>query len=62
MDPKVAQGFRMHSALANLNSFDVDQLDDADRERIEKATALLENVSVLTRPGDSEAGDGQVKP
>ena len=62
MDPKVAQGFCMHSALANLNSLDVDRLDDADRERIEKATALLENVSVLTRLGDSEAGDGQVKP
>jgi hypothetical protein len=62
MDPKVAQGFRMHSALANLNSLDVDRLDDADRKRIEKATTLLENVSVLTRPGDSEAGDGQVKP
>ena len=40
----------MHSALANLNSLDVDRLDDADRERIEKATALLEDVSVLTRP------------
>ena len=62
MDPKVAQGFRMHSALANLNSLDVDRLDDADRERIEKAMALLEDVSVLTRPGDSEGGDGQVKP
>jgi hypothetical protein len=59
MDPKVAQGFRMHSALANLNSLDVDRLDDVDRERIEEATALLE--SVLAHPGDSEAEDGQVE-
>ncbi len=36
-------------------------MDDADQERIEEATALLEDVSVLTRPGDSEAEDGQVE-
>nr|WP_083902507.1 hypothetical protein [Natronorubrum sulfidifaciens] len=41
---------RLYHALTQLNDLEVDQLSDADRERIETATALLEEVSLLTRP------------
>lgn len=36
--------------LSQLNDLEGDQLTDADRERIETATALLEEVSLFTRP------------
>jgi len=32
-------------------------LDDADRERVETARNLLEEVSLLTRPGDGAGAD-----
>lgn len=44
----------MHRALSNLNSIDVDQLDPADRERVDAAMTLLEQVSLLTRPPATE--------
>ncbi|RKS78000.1 hypothetical protein BDK61_3632 [Haloarcula quadrata] len=52
MNQQVEQGYRMHRVLSNLSRLDVDQLDDADRERVETARDLLEEVSLLTRPED----------
>ena len=52
MEQEVKQGYRMHRILSNLNRLDVDRLDDADRERVETARDLLEEVSLLTQPGD----------
>jgi len=46
----------MHRILSNLNRLDVDRLDAADRERVETARDLLEEVSLLTRPGDGSRG------
>ena len=51
MDQQFKQGYRVHCVLSNLNRLDVDQLDDADQERVKTARALLEEVSFLTRPG-----------
>ena len=53
MNQQVEQGYRMHRVLSNLNRLNVDRLDDADRERVETARDLLEEVSLLTRPGVS---------
>lgn len=55
MEQQVKQGYRMHCVLSNLNQFDIEQLDDADQERVETARNLLEEVSLLTQPDD---GDG----
>jgi len=52
MEQEFKQGYRMHRILSNLNRLDVDRLDAADRERVETARDLLEEVSLLTRPGD----------
>jgi len=57
MDQEFKQGYRMHRIFSNLNQLDVDQLDDADRERVETARNLLEEVSLLTRPGDGAEVD-----
>jgi hypothetical protein len=57
MDPDIEQGYRMHRVLSNLNRLDVDRLDDADRARVETARDLLEEVSLLTRPGDGAGAD-----
>lgn len=38
----------MHRALSNLNDIDVDELDPANRERIDAAMRLLEQVNLLT--------------
>ncbi|MUV59405.1 hypothetical protein [Halobacterium sp. CBA1126] len=57
MDPDIEQGYRLHQILSNLNRLDVDRLDDADRERVETARDLLEEVSLLTRPGDGAGAD-----
>ena len=54
MDPRDTPGYRLHRALSNLNSIDIDQLDSPDRERIVDATTLLEQVGLLTRPDASE--------
>lgn len=54
MDPRDTPGYRLHRALSNLNSIDIEQLDAPDRERIVEATTLLEQVGLLTRPGASE--------
>ncbi len=50
MDPRNTPGYRLHRALSQLNDLEGDQLTDADSERIETATALLEEVCLLTRP------------
>ena len=57
MEQEFKQGYRMHRVLSNLNRLDVDRLDDADRERVETARDLLEEVSLLTRPGDEVGAD-----
>ena len=44
---------------SNLNRLDVDQLDDTDQERVETARDLLEKVSLLTRPADSDGADAR---
>jgi len=54
MEQEFKQGCRMHRILSNLNRLDVDRLDDADRERVETARDLLEEVSLLTRPDGKE--------
>ena len=54
MDPRDTPGYRLHRALSNLNSIDIEQLDSPDRERIVEATTLLEQVGLLTRPDASE--------
>jgi len=40
MKQEFEQGFRMYYIRSDLNQVDVDQLDDADRERIETARPL----------------------
>ena len=57
MDQEFKQGYRMHRILSNLNQLDVNRLDDADQERVQRARALLEEVSLLTRPGDGSGAD-----
>ena len=57
MEQEFKQGYRMHRILSNLNQLDVDRLDAADRERIETARHLLEEVSLLTRPGNGAGAD-----
>ena len=59
MDQQFKQGYRMHCVLGNLNHLDVDRLDDADQERVERARALLEEVSLLTRPDNSDGADAR---
>jgi hypothetical protein len=61
MDPRDTTGYRLHRALSNLSSIDIDQLEAADQERIETATALLEEVSLLTRPERTEVTEIQVE-
>ncbi|MFC4360217.1 hypothetical protein ACFO0N_19900 [Halobium salinum] len=60
MDPRDTPGYRLHRAMSNLNSIDIDQLDDPNRKRLAEATALLEQVGLLTRPGASEETDATV--
>jgi hypothetical protein len=57
MNQQVEQGYRMHRILSNLNRLDVNRLDDADRERVETAKNLLEEVSPLTRPEGTSGTD-----
>jgi hypothetical protein len=61
MDPRDTTGYRLHRALSNLSSIDIDQLEAADQDRIETATALLEEVSLLTRPERTEVTEIQVE-
>ena len=49
MDPRDTPGYRLYRALSNLNSIDTARLEDDDRERIERAKAILEDASPLTR-------------
>jgi|GEM_PF-670630 len=49
MDPRDTPGYRLHRALSNLNSIDTARLEDDDREQIERARAILEDASPLTR-------------
>ena len=55
MNPDIEEGYRLHCVLSDLNQLDADRLDDADQKRVETAKALLEAVSLLSRPG-KEAG------
>jgi len=57
MEHEFKQDYRIHRVLSNLNRLDVDRLDDADRERVETARDLLEEVSLLTRPSDGAGAD-----
>jgi hypothetical protein len=61
MDPRDTTGYRLHRALSNLSSIDIDQLEAADQDRIETATALLEEVSLLTRQERTEVTEIQVE-
>ena len=61
MDPRDTPEYRLHRALSNLSSIEVEQLEAVDQERIETATALLEKVNLLTRPERTEAADIQVE-
>jgi len=54
MDPRNTPGYILHHTLSQLNHLEGDQLTDADRKRLETATALLEEVSLLTRPERGE--------
>ncbi len=47
MDPRNTPGYRLHRALSNLNSIDIEQLGDPERIRIAEATKLLEQVKLL---------------
>jgi hypothetical protein len=57
MEQEFKQGYRMHCVLSNLNRLDINRLDDADQVRVERARALLEEVSLLTRPCDGARTD-----
>lgn len=48
MDPRNTPGYRMHRTLSNLIDIDVDELDPANRERIDAAMRILEQVNLLT--------------
>ena len=62
MDPRDTPGYRLHRALSNLNSIDIEQLDPADREQIDAAMTLLEQMSLLTRPDATADGDVRGEP
>jgi len=57
MEQEFKQGYRMHCVLSNLNQLDVNRLDATDRERVETARDLLEEVSLLTQPGKRAGAD-----
>ncbi|WP_255194723.1 hypothetical protein [Natronobeatus ordinarius] len=61
MDPRNTPGYRLHRALSNLSDIDIDELDPSDRERIDTAVTLLEQVSHLTRPPATEDDGVQVE-
>ena len=61
MDPRDTPSYRLHRALSNLTSIDVDQLDNDDQERIHAAMTLLEQVSRITRPATTEDAGIQVE-
>lgn len=61
MDSEVEQGYWMDRILSNLNQLEIDRLDDADQDRIEKARALLEDVTMLTRLEGGESADVHVE-
>jgi tRNA A37 N6-isopentenylltransferase MiaA len=49
MNPRDTPGYRLYRALSNLNNIEVEQLEPEDRERIERARAILEDTSPLPR-------------
>ncbi|WP_082238282.1 hypothetical protein [Halorubrum tebenquichense] len=57
MEQEFKQGYRIHWVLSSLNRLDIDRLDNTDQERVERARALLEEVSLLTRPADGDGAD-----
>jgi len=62
MDPRDTPGYRLHRALSNLNSIDIEQLDPADREQIDATMTLLKHMSLLTRSDATSDGDGRGEP
>nr|WP_273737383.1 hypothetical protein [Natrinema soli] len=60
MDPRNIPEYRLHRTLSQLNHLEGDQLTDADRKRIEIATALLEETNLLTQPGSGETADTHI--
>ena len=61
MDPRNTPRYRLHRALTNLNRIDAARLDDTDRERIETARTLLQDVSLLSHPDHRRDADTQVE-
>lgn len=57
MDQRDTPSYRLHRALSNLTSIDIEQLESADQERITTAVTRLEQVSLLTRPDATADGD-----
>ena len=57
LEEEYKQGYRMHRILSNLNRLKVDRLNDADRERVETARNLPEEVSLLKRTGDGSGAN-----
>lgn len=49
MDPRNTPEYRLHCALSELDDIQLDELEDADRVRIETAITLLDETSLLTR-------------
>lgn len=49
MNPRNTPGYRLHRALTNLKHIKAAELNDADRERIEAARTLLQNVNLLSQ-------------
>jgi hypothetical protein len=46
-DPRNTPAYRVHRAVSALNSIDIDELSEADREQIAEAKEALQEVSVL---------------
>ena len=59
MDQQFKQGYLMYCVLSNLNRLDVNRLDNADQKRVERARALLEEVSLFTQPDDGDVTDAR---
>ena len=59
MNLQFKQGYRVHCMLSNLDRLNVDPLNDADQERVERARALLEEISFLTQPSGGDGVDAQ---
>jgi len=59
MEQEFKQGYRMHCVLSNLNRLISTDWTMQIEERVERARALLEEVSLLTRPADGDGTDAR---